>query len=79
MTFKKFANINNIDSLNPLCLIIDGMIGHFEKENKIKHLLLDDVGENKEVKKNITKFGKVLKKKLKRLMVAEKLNMRKIF
>ena len=45
----------------------------------MKHLLLDDVGENKEVKKNITKFGKVLKKKLKRLMVAEKLNMRKIF
>ena len=45
----------------------------------MKHLLLDDVDENKEVKKNITKFGKVLKKKLKRLMVAEKLNMRKIF
>ena len=79
MTVKKFANINNIDSANPLCLIIDGMIGHFRKEKKIKHLLLDDVDENKEVKKNITKFGKVLKKKLKRLMVAEKLNMRKIF
>ena len=31
MTVKKFANINNIDSVNPLCLIIDGMIGHFGK------------------------------------------------
>ena len=40
----------------------------------MKHLLLDDVDENKEVKKNITKFGKVLKKKLKRLMVERKLN-----
>ena len=32
----------------------------------------------KKFEKNITKFGKVLKKKLKQLMVAKKLNMRKI-
>ena len=35
--------------------------------------------ENKEVSKNIKKFGNVLKKKLKRLMVAKKLNMGNIF
>ena len=55
------------------------MIGHFEEKNKKKYLVLDDVNENKEVsKKNTKKFGKVLKKKLKQLIVAKKLNMRKI-
>ena len=49
-----------------------------KKKNENKYLVLDDVDENKEVLKNIKKFGKVLKKKLKRLMVAKKLNMGKI-
>ena len=54
------------------------MIGHFEEKNENKYLVLDDVDENKEVSKNIKKFGRVLKKKLKLLMVAKKLNMEKI-
>ena len=68
MTFKKFANCNNVHSVNPLCLVIDEMIGHFEEQNENKYLVLDDVDENKEVSRTIKKFGKVLKKKLKRLM-----------
>ena len=71
MTLKKIANCNNINSLNPLYLIINEMIGHFEEKNENKYLVLDDVDENKEVSKNMKKFGKVLKKKLKRLMVAK--------
>ena len=56
------------------------MIGHFEEKNENKYLVLDDVDENKEVsKKNLKKFGKVFKNKSKRLMVAKKLNMGKIF
>ena len=51
------------------------MIGHFEEKNENKYLVLDDVDENKEVSKNMTKFGKVVKKKLKRLMVEKNLNM----
>ena len=47
------------------------MIGHFEEKNENKYLVLDDVDENKEVSKNMKKFGKVLKKKLKQLMVAK--------
>ena len=35
--------------------------------------------KNKEVSKNMKKFGKVSKKKLKQLMVWKKLNMGKIF
>ena len=79
VTVKKIANCNNINSVNPLYLMIDKMIGHFEEKSGNKYLVLNDVDENKEVSKNIKKFGKVLKKKLKRLMVAKKLNMGKIF
>ena len=58
--------------------MVDKMIGHFEEKNGNKYLVLDDVDENKEVSKNMKKFGKVLKNKLKRLIVAKKLNMGKI-
>ena len=32
---KKIANCNNINSVNPLCLMINEMIGHFEEKMKI--------------------------------------------
>ena len=51
--------------------MINEMIGHFEGKNENKYLVLDDVNENKEVLKNMKKFGKVLKKKLKRSMVVK--------
>ena len=50
-----------------------------EEKNGNKYLVLDDIDENKEVLKNMKKFGRVLKKKLKLLMVVKKLNMGKIF
>ena len=62
VTVKKIANCNNINSVNPLYLMIDGMIGDFEEKNEIKYLVLDDVDEKK-VSKNMKKFEKVLKKK----------------
>ena len=58
--------------------MINEMIGHFEEKNENKYLVLDDINENKEALKNMKKFGRVLKKKLKPLIVAKKLNMRKI-
>ena len=48
MTFKEIANCNNINSVNPLYLMIDKMIGHFEEKIN-KYLVLDDVDKNKEV------------------------------
>ena len=48
---KKVANCNNINSANPLYLMINEMIGHFEEKNENKYLVLDDVNENKEVSK----------------------------
>ena len=53
VTIKKIANCNNINSVNPLYLMIDEMIGHFEEKNENKYFVLDDVDENKEVSKKI--------------------------
>ena len=75
MIVKKIANCSNINSVNPLYLMINEMIGHFEEKNESKYLVLGDVDENKELMK---KFRKVLKRILKRLMVAKELNMAKI-
>ena len=65
VTFIEIANCNNINSVNLLYLIIDKMIGLFEEKRENKYLVLDDIDENKEVSKNIKKFRRVLKKKLK--------------
>ena len=51
VTVKKIANCNNINSVNPLYLMINEMIGHFEEKNENKYLVLDDVDKNKEVSK----------------------------
>ena len=59
--------------------MIDEMIDHFEEKNENKYLILDDVGENKEVSKKYEEVLTESKKKLKRLMVTKKLNMEKIF
>ena len=83
VTINKIADYNNINSVNPLYLMINEMIDHFKcnsiaEKNEIKYSVLDDVDENKEVLKNMKKFGRVLKKKLKPLIVVKKLNMGKI-
>ena len=33
VTFKEIANCNNINSVNPLYLMIDKMIGHFKEKS----------------------------------------------
>ena len=53
VTVKKIANCNNINSVNPLYLIINEMIGHFEEKIENKYLDLDDVDENKKSFKEI--------------------------
>ena len=78
VTVKKIAYCNNINSVNPLYLRINELIGHFEEKNENKYLVLDDVNENKKFQRNMKKFEKVLKKKLKRLMVVKRLSI-KIF
>ena len=48
-TVKRIANCNNINTVNPLYLMINEMTGHFEQNNENKYLVLDDVDEKKEV------------------------------
>ena len=52
VTFKEIANCNNTNSINPLYLMINKMIGHFEEKSGNKCLVLDDINENEEVSKN---------------------------
>ena len=78
VTIKKIADYNNINSVNPLYLMINEMIGHFEEKNGNKYLVLDDVDKNKEVSKQCEEVWEGIKKKVKPLMVAKKLNMEKI-
>ena len=49
VTVKKIANCNNMNSVNPLYLMINKMVGHFKEKNGNKYLVLDDVDVNKEV------------------------------
>ena len=65
MTFKEIANCNNIDSVNPLYLMTDKMIGQFEEKNGNKYLVLDDVDENKEVSKKYEEVWEGIKKEIK--------------
>ena len=53
VTVKKIDNCKNINSVDPLYLMIEEMIGHFEEKNENKYLLSDDLDENKEVSKKI--------------------------
>ena len=77
MTIKKI-DYNNINSVNPLNVMINKNDWSLWGKNENKYLVLDDIDENKEVLKNMKKFGRVLKKKLKPLIVTKKLNMEKI-
>ena len=49
VTFKEVANCNNINNVNPLYLMIDKMICHFEEESGNKYSVFDGVNENEEV------------------------------
>ena len=49
MTIKRIGDYNNINSVNPLYLIINKMIGHFDQKNENKYLVLDKIDENKDV------------------------------
>ena len=74
VTIKKIADYNNINSVNPLYLMINEMIGHFEcnsvesnsikEKNKNKYLVLDDVDENKEVLQKYKEVWEGIKKEI---------------
>ena len=64
VAFKEIANCNNINNVNPLYLMIDKMIGHFEEKNGNKYLVRDDVNENKEVSQKYEEAWSGIKKEI---------------
>ena len=77
MTFKEIANCNNINSVNPLYLMIDKMIGHFEEKSENKCLVLDDVNENKEVSQKYEEVWNGIKKEIETINCGKKIEYEK--
>ena len=79
VTVKKIANCNNINSVNPLYLMINEMIGHFEEKYENKYLVLDDLDEKKEVSKKYEEVWKGVKKEIETINGGEKIEYEKDF
>ena len=84
MTIKKICDYNNINSLNPLYLIISEVIGHFEcnsieEKNENKYLVLDEIDENKEVLKKYEEVWEGIKKEIETINSGEKIEYGKDF
>ena len=79
VTVKKIANCNNINSVNPLYLMINKMIGHFEEKNENKYLVLDDIDENKEVLQKYEEVWNGIKKKIETINGGKKIEYGKYF
>ena len=79
VSFKEIANCININSVNPLYLMIDKMIGHFEEKSGNKYLVLDDVNENKEVSKKYEEVWEGVKKEIETINGGEKIEYGKDF
>ena len=79
ITFKEIANCNNINSVNPLYLMINEMTGHFEEKNENKYLVQDDVDENKEVSKKYKEVWEGVKKDIETINGGKKVECGKDF
>ena len=78
VTVKKIPNCI-INSVNPLYLTINEMIGHFEERNENKYLVLGDVDENKKVSKKYEEVWKGVKKEIETINGGERVEYGKDF
>ena len=79
VTVKKIAKCNNINSENPLYLMINKIIGHSEEKSGNKYLVLDDVDENKEVSKKYEEVWEGVKKEIETINGGERVEYGKDF
>ena len=79
VTVKKIVNCNNINSVNPLYLMINEMIGHFEEKNENKYLVLDEIDENKEVLNKYKEVWEGIKKEIETINGGKKIENGKVF
>ena len=70
---NKIDNCNNVFSVNPLYLMIDEMIGHFDEKNENKYLVSNDVDESKEDSKKYEEVWEGVKKEIETINGGEKL------
>ena len=68
----KIANYNNINSVNPLYLMIAKMTSHVEEKNENKYLVLDHVDKSKEVLKKYEEVWDGIKYKIETINGGEK-------
>ena len=78
-TIKIIGDYNNINSENPLYLIINEMIGHFEEKNENKYLVLDEIDESKEVLIKYKEVRERIKKEIETINGGEKIECAKDF
>ena len=64
VTIKKIGDYNNINGVNPLYLITNEMIGHFEEKNENKYLILDEIDENKKFFEKYEEVWEDIKKEI---------------
>ena len=79
VTIKKFGDYNNINSVNPLYLMINEMIGHFEEKNENKYLVLVEIDENKKVLEKYKEVWEGIKKEIETINSEEKIEYGKDF
>ena len=79
VTIKKIGDYNNINSVNPLYLMINEMIGHFEEKNENKYLVLDEIDENKEVLNKYEEVWEGIKKEIETINGGKKIEYGKDF
>ena len=79
VTIIKIGDYNNINSVNPLYLIINEVIGHLEKNNEVKYLVLDEIDENKEVLEKYKEVWEDIKKEIETINSGKKIGYGKDF
>ena len=85
MIVKQTDDCNNINSVNPLYLMIDKMIGDFEcnsveEKSGNKYLVLDDdIDENKEISRKYKKVWEGIKKEIETINGGKKIEYGKDF
>ena len=71
ITIKKIDDYENINSVNPLYLLIDHASGYFKGKNGIKYLVFDSTDENKEVLKKNNDVWNGIRDKIKEISGSE--------
>ena len=64
ITIKKVDDYENINSVNPLYLMIGKVIGHIKENNKNKYLVFNSTYENKEIFKKYGELWDGIKNKI---------------